>query len=368
MEICQLLKIQYGLVVLTKVDMVESDWLELVKEDLTEFLSDTFLENAPMLEVSAVTGEGMDSLMQVLDNLVKDISERETGNFFRLPVDRVFTMKGFGTVITGTTISGSIKIGDEATIYPEDIPSKVRGIQVHNQEVNEVRAGLRTAINLQGIEKAQIKRGDIIATRDALRSTFMLDVLLDLLPSAPKKLKNRAKARFHGGTAEIIATVVLLDKEELDPGQSCFAQIRLDSPTAVLPHDRFVLRSYSPVRAIGGGEILNAYPQKKKRFSEKAIAELRIMKDGSLSDITEQCISMGQFRGVGQDDLPFLTNAGKKKLDEVLKVLMAQKKVIQFDKENNGFIHSDHLNEIRNEVLSALTKYHQDFPLKVWLS
>ncbi|MFH1349423.1 MAG: selenocysteine-specific translation elongation factor [Pseudomonadota bacterium] len=368
LEICQLLKITHGLVVLTKIDMVDSEWIELVKEDVSEFLSGTFLANAPVAEVSSATGQGIQGLIQLLDTMVQKISERDIGNFFRLPIDRVFTMKGFGTVVTGTTISGQIQTGDECTIYPQGLSSRIRGIQVHSHEVNQVRAGLRTAINLQGVEKAQIQRGHIVATKDSLRSSYMVDVLLELLPTAPRKLKNRAKVRFHTGTSEIISTVILLDKDELSQGDSCFAQIRFEQPTAVLPHDRYVLRSYSPVRTIGGGEVLNALPRKKRRFSQSVISELERLSRGNLDEITSQYVHMGKFQGVGRRELPFLTNANKNKLNGVAKALLAQKKIIQYDKEKEVFIHAEFLTEARNQIITTLTKYHQDFPLKTGLS
>jgi selenocysteine-specific elongation factor len=367
LEICELLKVKQGLVVLTKTDMVDEEWLELVREDVTDFLSETFLGGAPIVEVSAVKGEGLQELLNVLDDLVREVPERDVGNFFRLPIDRVFTMKGFGTVVTGTTASGQIQTGDEVTIYPEGYATRVRGIQVHNREVNQVRAGLRTAINLQGLEKTQLKRGDIVATKNSLRPTYMVDVVLHLLPSAPRKLKNRAKARFHTGTSEIISTVVLLDRDVLEPGQACFAQIRLDQPTSVLPRDRYVLRSYSPVRAIGGGEILDAFPQKKKRFSERTLSELKVLSTGDLSEITEQFILNGRFQGVDQAVLPFMTNASRRKLDDVLKALLAQKKIVQYDKERGVFIHAKFFGRARDGIIATLTDYHRDFPLKVGL-
>jgi selenocysteine-specific elongation factor len=320
------------------------------------------------MEVSSLTGEGIDALIQILDQMVSELPERDEGHFFRLPIDRVFTMRGFGTVITGTTISGKINTGDEVTIYPSTISTRIRGIQVHNREVNEVRAGLRTAINLQGIEKMQIGRGDVVAAKDSLKPTYMVDVILEILPSAPKKLKNRAKARFHTGTSEIIATIILLDRDELLPGDACFAQIRLDEATAVLHKDRYVLRSYSPVRAIGGGEVLHALPLKKKRFSEKVLKELKLLHDGSLEEIAGQFVAMGRFQGIGRKDLRFLTNSGHKTLDEVLKRLLAQKKVIQYDKERELLIHSGFFDQARDEIISTLDKYHRDFPLKSGLS
>jgi selenocysteine-specific elongation factor len=367
LEICQLLKVKRGLIVLTKVDMVDSDWLEMVKEDVSKYMAETFLANAPIVEVSAVTGQGLPDLVKVLDNLVKEVPERETGSFFRLPIDRVFIMKGFGTVVTGTSVSGKIRTGDEVTIFPQRISTRIRGIQVHNREVDEVSAGLRTAINLHGVEKEQIERGDVLATKDSLRATHVVDVSLDLLRSAPRKLKNRAKVRFHAGTSEIIATVILLDRDELKPGESCFAQIRLDQPTAVLAHDRYVLRSYSPVQTIGGGEILHASPQKKKRFSEAALHELKILGTGTLSEVTGQFILGAQFNGLEEAQLPFLTNANKKKLEETLNVLQAQKKVIRYDKEKGLLIHADNVEKARGEITTTLAQYHKDFPLKAGL-
>ncbi len=364
LDICELLKIQHGLIVMTKIDMVDSDWLELVREDITEYMAPTFLANAPIVEVSSVTGEGLKELIQIIDKLVQNIPERDLGHFFRLPIDRVFSMKGFGTVITGTTISGKIRTGDEITIYPLGINSKIRGLQVHNKEVNEIRAGLRTAVNLQGIERAKVQRGNILASRDSLRTTYMVDVNLDLLSSAPRKLKNRAKARFHSGTSEIISTVVLLDRDALEPGETCFAQIRLNEPTTLLRGDRYVLRSYSPVRTIGGGRTLNALPRKKKRFSEAVLSEMKLLYTGELNEIIEYFVSSGRFRGVEQEELPFLTNTSKKRLDEALKVLKAQQRIILYDKERGVLIHADFLKKARDEILDTLTLYHKKFPLK----
>lgn len=364
LDICELLKIQHGLIIMTKIDMVDSDWLELVREDVTEYMAATFLADAPIVEVSSVTGEGLKELIQILDKLVQNIPERDLGHFFRLPIDRVFSMKGFGTVITGTTISGKIRTGDEITIYPLGINSKIRGLQVHNQEVNEIRAGLRTAVNLQGIERAKVQRGNILAARDSLRTTYMVDVSLDLLSSAPRKLKNRAKVRFHSGTSEIISTVVLLDRDALEPGETCFAQIRLNEPTTLLRDDRYVLRSYSPVRTIGGGRTLNTLPRKKKRFSEAVLSEMKLLFTGDLNEIIEYFVSSGRFRGVEQEELPFLTNTSKKRLDEALKVLKAQQRIILYDKERSVLIHADFLEKARDEILDTLTRYHKKFPLK----
>ncbi len=368
MEICQLLDVKHGLVVLTKTDMVDEEWLDMVQEDTAEFLEGSFLQDAPMIPVSSTTGQGIDELVRVLDTLVQKIPERDPGSFFRLPVDRVFVMKGFGTVITGTTVSGSVGIGEEVTIYPQEAHSRVRGLQVHNSEVEEARRGQRTAINLQGLEKAQIQRGDVVAARDSLKNTYMIDVLLELLPAAPRKMKNRSKARFHAGTAEIIATVVLLDRDELKPGESCFAQIRLNQPLAVLMRDRFVLRSYSPVRAIGGGKILNALPRKKKRLSKKVLDELEIFKSGDLAKITEQFVYLGRFQGVEHGDLPFLTNSSESILKDILQQLLSRRRILKYDRERRIYIHHDFCDEARREIIRTLETYHRNNPLRAGLS
>jgi selenocysteine-specific elongation factor len=367
MEICKLLGVRNGLVVLTKIDMVDDEWLELVKEDVKAYLTGTFLEKAPVLEVSSISGEGIKDLAKAVDDLVKVIPERDPGNFFRLPIDRVFTMRGFGTVVTGTTISGTINTGNDVTIYPRGTTSRIRGIQVHKQKAEQVSAGLRTAINLQGTEKTQIQRGDIIAAKDSLRSTYMVDVELKLLSSSPRKLKNRAKVRFHSGTTEIISTVVLLDRDELEPGDTCYSQIRLDAPTAVLSGDRFILRSYSPVRTIGGGKILDPLPLKKKRFLKTVLSQFELLNSGTLKGRVEHFIRVSRFQGKESRELQFLTNTSKEKLEEILKELLAEKRITQYYGENGAFIHSEYIEKGAREIVTTLERFHNDFPLKAGL-
>ncbi|MCJ7618356.1 MAG: selenocysteine-specific translation elongation factor, partial [Desulfobacterales bacterium] len=219
MEICTLLEIKQGLVVLTKADLVDEEWLELVIEDVNEFTRGTFLEDKPILPVSSVTGQGIPEFIKALDELSAVTPSRPVNNLFRLPIDRVFSMKGFGTVITGTLISGCVKTGDTVMIYPSGITSKVRGIQVHNQSVSIAEAGMRTAINFQGLEKASVQRGEVVSSPGALRPSYMLDVSIHFLESNKKPIKNRTLIRFHTGTSEILGYIVLLEKDELDPGE-----------------------------------------------------------------------------------------------------------------------------------------------------
>ena len=367
LEICSLLNIKYGLVIITKIDLTDKEWLSLVKDDLSSFLKGTFLQDAPVVEVSSETGEGIKELLKILDELTQNVPERPVGIFFRLPVDRVFTMRGFGTVVTGTTISGSIEVGREVTTYPKGIESKIRGIQVHHQDVPSVRAGSRTAINLQGVEKEVITKGEVVAEKDSLKPTYMVDTLLEYLESNPKKLQNRKRVRFHCGSAEIIATVILLDRDDLSPGDTCFAQFRLEKPTVVLSKDRFVIRSYSPIRTIGGGYILNPLPSKKKRFSKGALHVLNVLKEGSDREIVEQYIKMSQMQGISIIELSFFANLGRDDLYEIVNGLISDNDIIRYDTEKERFIHAEFYNKAKEEVVTILEDYHRRFPLKTGL-
>lgn len=368
LEICNLLDIKYGIVIITKIDLVDEEWLGLVKDDISAFLEGTFLEDAPVAEVSAETGEGIQELVTILDELAQNVPERSLGTLFRLPIDRVFTMKGFGTVVTGTTMSGHIDVGSEVTIYPKGIESKVRGIQVHNQEVSTVRAGSRTAINFQGIEKEFIVRGDVVAGKDSLKPTYMVDTVLTYLEGNAKKLQNRRRVRFHCGSSEILATAVLLDRDELPPGETCFTQFRLEKPTVVLAKDRFVIRSYSPIRAIGGGHILNPLPGKKKRFSRDVLEELTALKDGSGREIVEQHIKNSQMQGLSLKELSFLANISRDDLDGMISTLASDKAIINYDPEKPIFIHADFYALAKEQMLTILSDYHKRFPLKEGLA
>jgi selenocysteine-specific elongation factor len=364
LEICSLLNIKHGLVILTKIDLVDKEWRNLVRDDVSSFLAGTFLQDAPVVEVSSETGQGIKELVIVLDELTKKVSERVPGNFFRLPIDRVFTMRGFGTVVTGTTISGHIEVGSEVTIYPKGIRSKVRGIQVHHQDMPSVKAGLRTAINLQGLEKEAIARGDVVAEKDSLKPTLVVDTALEYLHSAPKKLQNRTKVRFHCATSEIIATVILLDRDNLSPGDQCFARLRLERPTVVLSRDRFVIRSYSPIRTIGGGYILNPFSSKKKRFSKDILEELTIFDRGPDQAIAEQHIKGSRLRGLSKAELSFLANLSKKGIDEITNRLLSNNVIFRSDIENEIFIHAEFYNKAKEEIVAILGDYHRRFPLK----
>ncbi|MBU0544755.1 MAG: selenocysteine-specific translation elongation factor [Proteobacteria bacterium] len=364
MEICELLGVKYGFVVLTKIDLVDEEWLELVADDLKKFVKDTFLDDAPVIQVSALSGQGIPEFIKTLDELSSKIPGRSSSGLFRLPVDRVFTMKGFGTVITGTLISGRIQVGDMIMIYPSGITSKVRGIQVHNESVNEAVAGMRTAINFQGLEKSSVNRGEVVSTPGALISSYMIDVSVHFLKSNKRPVKNRTRVRFHTGTSEILGNLVLLDREELLPGEDAVAQLRLDAPIAVVKDDRFVLRSFSPVRTIGGGEILNPIPQKHKRFKPEVTDGLKNLSSLIPEELIAYNVSEAGYRGATFSDLKIMTNITEKQLDSNLQNLLSRKSVALIDKENRLYLHQTSLEKLKKEMHDYLDGYHRANPLK----
>ncbi|MBU4462526.1 MAG: selenocysteine-specific translation elongation factor [Proteobacteria bacterium] len=368
MEICSLLGIKHGFVALTKIDLVDEEWLELVLDDIKEFLRGTFLENSPIVPVSSATGKGIPEFIKTLDELSALIPMRTSTGLFRLPVDRVFSMKGFGTVITGTLISGSIHVGDTVMIYPSGITSKVRGIQVHNQNLNVAEAGMRTAINFQGLEKSSVTRGEVLSTPNDLRPSFMIDVLVHYLNSNNKSAKNRTRIRFHTGTSEVLGILILLEKEELLPGETTLAQIRLDSAVAAVKDDKFVIRSYSPIRTIGGGHILNPIPQKHKRFKPEVIKLLKGVVDNIPEEIISSHADNSGYVGVSFADLKIMTNLPEKQLDNTIQGLLSKKTILCFDRENRIYIHNNGIEKLEKETLDYLSSYHKSNPLKAGMS
>jgi selenocysteine-specific elongation factor len=284
LDICSLLHIKQGLTVLTKIDKVDREMADVAEMEVREFLNGSFLQNAPILRVSSYTREGIPELIETLRKFVGKIGPKNADDIFRLPVDRCFTMKGFGTVTTGTLIAGHIRKEEEVEIFPSQRTARVRGIQVHGRMADEARAGQRTALNLQGIDVADVERGMIITVPRTFKPTSMFDCHLELLGSAPNAIESRKRIRFHVGTAELMGYAVLLGQDRLMPGESGYVQIRLEEPTFALPGDRFIIRQYSPMITIGGGEILDATPEKHRRSDKTVLEKLEVFKDGSTDD------------------------------------------------------------------------------------
>lgn len=280
MDILRLLGIRRGVVALTKIDLVDEEWLELVREDVAEYLKDSPLKDAPVLEVSSVTGQGIEELVRAIGEKCAEVPPRSSRGVCRLAIDRAFTMQGFGTVVTGTLWSGTIRVGDNLELLPAGREVRVRSLQVHGEKREEAQAGERVAVNLPGVEKETAARGGWLMTPGAMAESRRIDVRLELLPDAPE-MKNRARIHVHHGTAEALARVALLERESLSPGESAFAQLELETPLAVLPEDRMIFRFYSPVVTIGGGTVLDASAGKHRRKRlEEDLSRLTALQSG----------------------------------------------------------------------------------------
>ncbi len=371
-EICKLLGVKDGLIVLTKKDMVEEEWLELVEEDVREYFSESFLEDAPIIAVSSTTGEGLDLVRETLNAKVAALDFHEEFGPFRLAVDRVFSMKGFGAVVTGTSLSGRIKVGDEIMLYPGKKTARIRGIQVHGDSVDLVEAGHRTAINLQGIEKGDIFRGDVAATPGCLTPSSILDADFHYLDSNKKKLKNRTQVRVHIGAREIMGRIVLLESDTLMPGNDTSIQLVLKDRAVAWPGDRYVIRSYSPVATIGGGTLLNNSPKKRKRISpeerQKNKEIFDIYRNGSSEERLLLFIEESDTRGITRDQLATRIGVFGKRLEKILQLPLSSGKIKLVESESGRFIAASVYQYLTDIIIDYLKNYHRKHPLKPGLS
>ena len=291
LDILTLLGIKDGLIVISKADTVDPEWLEMMQEEIAERVRGSFLEGKPILAVSAYTGQGIPELKEMLRALVQKTEEKSLRIPFRLPVDRVFSVDGFGTVVTGTLIEGSINEGDPAELVPSGVQTRIRNLQVHGKNVETAYAGQRVAINLAGLKKTDIQRGDVVAKPGSVRTSRMLDVRLTNLKDSGRIILNDSQVHLFHGAAVLLAKVVLFGREELKPGESCYAQLRLTEPIASKNGDRFVIRFFSPLETIGGGVILDDQPRRHKRSDPKIQEILRIKESGSRDDLTVQILA-----------------------------------------------------------------------------
>lgn len=361
LNILNLLGVKKGIVVLTKYDLIDAEWLELVKEDIKEALKDTFLENAPMVEVSSKTGYGIDNLVNVICKTTEtEVEQRDLSTIPRLPIDRVFSITGFGTVITGTLISGTLKKGDEVEIYPINKISKVRNIQVHSHDAEKAYAGQRTAINLSNVKKTDLYRGCVIAPVNAMKNTMMLDVKLNLLKSSRRIVENRSRLHLYTGTSEVLCRVVLLDCDEQSPGESCYAQLRLEQEIAVRRGDKFIIRFYSPMETIGGGEIIEPVPLKKKRFDDKLIEELKVKEKGSGTDVIEKIIRENSKNVPSISELAKLTALREDEIKNSIEILEDEEKITTFRLKNDIYLwHKSFEREIEEGIEKYLFDFHE---------
>jgi selenocysteine-specific elongation factor len=366
LAICSLLRIKRGLIALTKTDLVEADWLELVREDLATLTRGTFLEGAPIVPVSSKTGQGMDALRAALRELAATVPSRASDQLARLPIDRVFTIKGFGTVVTGTLMAGRVRVDDRVEVFPGGLQAKVRGLQTHGHAVSDASAGQRTAVNLQGVERAAVERGNVLGLAGTLVPSVLVDGTLELLADAPRPLKTRDRVRFHAGTSEIMARVLLLESQDLAPGKTAFARFRLEAPLVALPGDRFVIRSYSPMVTIGGGTLLDIAPPRFKRKAPALVAHLTLLRDGAPDAVVEEHIRHAGGAGVRVATLSGRVPFGPERLRALLQDLQSAGRVAAVDRD--WYVHPESLTRLRNLAVAALEQFHRAFPLRPGMS
>jgi selenocysteine-specific elongation factor len=366
LAICQLLRIKAGLVALTKADLAEPDWIELVRDDVGRLLQGTVLAGCPILPVSVKTGRGLTELRAALADLARVVPAKATDQTARLPIDRVFTVKGFGTVVTGTLTAGTLAADDKVEVYPRGVQSKVRGLQVHGQTVERAEAGQRTAVNLQGVERAAIERGDVIAPPGSLVPTLLADATLELLPDAPRPLKARDRVRFHTGTQEVMARVLLVDRAELEPGRAAYGRFRLEAPLVALPGDRFVIRSYSPIITIGGGTLLDIAPPRFKRKAPALLAHLTLLEKGAPAQVLEEHLKQAGAAGARAADLRARTPFGPERLRALLDELQKAGAIVAVDRE--WYLHRDANDRLRSQTLALLEAFHAENPLRAGIS
>jgi len=368
LHICELLGIRRGIIVLTKIDKVDEDWLELVREDVQSILEGTFLADAPIVPVSSVTGVGLQQLLIAISKAAAEVQESADNGIFRLPIDRVFTIKGFGTIVTGTLFSGKVSLGEEVEIFPACLRAKIRGIQVHNKAVEMAEAGQRTAINLQGMNRELIARGDVLANYGALEASNRLDCIYRHLPGNSRKMKNRTLVRLHTGTSEVMARIILLDREEQGPKEESCVQFILENSLAVMVGDRFVIRSYSPAMTIGGGVIVDTLPEKHKRFSVDVLRDFQILKGGSNEEKVETILARAGINGINEKKLVVRTGISCCEMRRQLEKMFSSKKAILVDKDEVRVCAYQIFENIREKIVHCVKIYHEQNPFREGLS
>ncbi len=382
LEICSLLGIRTGLVALTKIDMVDADLLELAEDDVRSFLQGTFLENAPVFPVSAHTGAGIEALTAELARMEKSLAPERRSDLFRLPVDRVFTMRGHGTVVTGTMISGSIAVGDEVRLYPSGTASKVRSLQSHGEAVQVAPAGRRTAVNLQGLEVADVQRGDVLSRPDALFPVSRWILRVQCLPSSPRQLRHRGEIHFHHGTREVQARLYFFDRDALRPGETALCEARFAEPMCGVFGDACVIRSFSPLRTVAGGMVVHPFettlrkrsPEyaRKLELLETAAASADVLEEGALAPAEETrvlaVLELAGAAGISFAALCVAVNLESRRLDKLLQTLSSKGTAACFDKDERIFVAGAVEAALAEVCLQSFGTFHKENPMKPGLS
>lgn len=362
-EILKMLHIKRGIIVLTKSDTVDDEWSKIVEEDVQAMVEGSFLENAPMVRVSAYTGENIAKLKEMIIEMVSDIgTRREDPELFRLYVDRVFTMEGFGTVITGTLQEGSVRAGDDVLLYPKEREIRIRGIQSHGQKEERAYAGQRTALNLLNVKKEDIVRGDILAYPGSIIKSATVDVKLSIFKSSKRELKSGDRIHLSYGSAQVIAKAVLFSKDILAAGESDYAQLRFDEEVVLKRGDRFIIRFISPVETFGGGIVLDTLPSKHKRGDAKALEILKIKECGGEEEVCEIKIREESAKYSNKQRIAHLMGMTLARTRECVELLKEKKKIIVLS--NDTLIHMEYWKQVADFVSALLTSYHEVNPIK----
>lgn len=366
LDILELLGIEKCILVLTKCDTVDPEWVDMMEEDIRKELKDTILENAPVVRVSSVTGEGIEALKKEIEKMVSSLPERDTKGIPRLPIDRVFSLQGFGTIITGTLISGTLHKGDALAIYPEGLKARIRNIQVHEQDADFAEAGQRVALNLSGVKKEELHKGSVISLENSMENSTLMDGKVTMLRDSKRSLKNRERLHFLSGTKEVLCRAVLLDKEEIAPGEEGLCEFILEEEMVFKRGDRFILRFYSPVETIGGGIVLEPNARKKKRFSDEAIQELLSKEDGSLSDVLETVIQEELNSLYTVQTLAKRLAHSVEEITPALSTLVEEGRVYPVDlQKERYFLHRENAYILSTEIGHLLEAFYKKHPYRL---
>lgn len=365
LDILSLLDLQQGIVVLTKSDLVDEELAMLAEEDVSDLVKGTFLENAPMIRVSSKTGQGINELKEKLHDLAQKSVSKPVHGLLRLPIDRIFTLKGHGTIVTGTLISGVLKVGDEVEILPEGIKSSVRSLESHNTFEQQAYPGERVAVNLRGIEHDEISRGDVLTHPNTFKPSYIIDVKLTAIPRSAISLTDRKKVRLHHYTADVEAMVILPEHDVIEAGKQSVAQLRTSFPIVPAAGDKFVIRALSPAITLGGGTIVNPRGAKLKARSSKIFVETNREDDTA---ILLSLIRSSGLKGVTRNELLGMSGLSASRLDKILDSIRNLRVVTQFDQVDKRLVHKDFFELIKKKIMGKVSSFHQEQPLKDGIS
>jgi len=362
LTILDVLQIRAGLVVITKGDLVDAEMLQLVTEDIAKSLEGTAFEHAPTVVTSAKTGQGLDELVGELDKASRDVKPRDIAGPARLQVDRSFTMKGFGTVVTGALIRGTLRINDELEVLPRGLTTRVRSMEVHGQQMNELTAPARVGVNVAGIARQDVERGDQLVAPGSMAPSWMLDVRVGLAADAGRPLIYRERVRVHHGAAEVLGRVVLLESDALAPGQDALAQLRLEGPVVAAAGDHFVIRRYSPAQTIGGGVVLDPAPARHRRRETEVLGRLRHLEAGTEADRAHDWIDKDGAQGFDAAQLALGLQMDAGQAEALIEEALETGEVV--DLAPGRYLSTARADELLDRVVSALREYHRERPLQ----